>query len=154
MEHHSFWINSCIGHHNQKYYLLFLFYGTLSGIGAALLFTWVIINVFFEVHLRAPLADTTHATQPSHSQDIKEGQVDNVAKYALKKNVIGINLAIVVPATFAFLAMLLLQGSHLLQNTTTLGTSFHPPPFTPPTRSDNMFYNYYNRGMRETESRA
>jgi len=66
MEHHSFWINNCIGHYNQKYYLLFLFYGTVSGIGAALLFTWVIINVFFEVHLRAPLADTTHATQPSH----------------------------------------------------------------------------------------
>jgi len=78
-----------------------------------------------------------------------------VAKYALKKNVIGINLAIVVPATFAFLAMLLLQGSHLLQNTTTLGTSFYlTSPTTPLTRSDNMYYNNYNRGMRETESRA
>lgn len=30
-------------------------------------------------------------------------------------------MAIVVPSTFAFLAMFLLQGSHLIQNTTTLG---------------------------------
>ncbi|KAI9290604.1 zf-DHHC-domain-containing protein [Neoconidiobolus thromboides FSU 785] len=46
MDHHCPWINSCVGYHNQKYFLLFIFYANLFCLFIALCLIPGVIHIF------------------------------------------------------------------------------------------------------------
>ncbi|KAH9489645.1 Palmitoyltransferase zdhhc2 [Bulinus truncatus] len=50
MDHHCPWVNNCVGFHNYKYFLLFLFYSSVSIIYVIVTSSRFVIDFFYSLH--------------------------------------------------------------------------------------------------------